>query len=96
MGSLQRNFRKYHRVIGTIICLPLALTVVTGMLATLVDEWSLNIGLTNGILMRVHTGKFLHLESIYPLFNGLGSIVLLVTGLSMTSLFNRRNTRTGE
>ena len=33
---MKKAFRKYHRVIGIIVCLPLLLTVLTGMLVTVV------------------------------------------------------------
>ncbi len=80
---MQRTFRKYHRVLATIVFLPIALTVLTGMLATLIREWSLPLGLTPNFLIRIHTGEIFHLEAVYPLLNGLGLIGLLVTGITM-------------
>ncbi|MBN3890619.1 MAG: peptidase [Nostoc sp. JL31] len=87
---MKRAFRKYHRTIGMIICLPLMLTVLTGMLTTIVKEWPISTGLSSSFLLRIHTGKIFHLEAIYPIFNGLGLIGLLVTGISMSGLFNRK------
>ena len=41
-------------------------------------------------MLKIHTGEILHLEAIYPILNGLGLIGLLVTGISMSGLFNQR------
>lgn len=90
---MKRNFRKYHRFIAPILFLPLALTVLTGMAATMVGEWSLNFGLPRQLLLRLHTGEIFHLEAIYPMLNGIGLIGLLVTGISMTGLFNRKKVK---
>lgn len=88
---MKRAFRKYHRLLAPIICLPLALTIITGMAATFVEEWGLNLGLSRSWILSLHTGEIFHLEAIYPILNGLGLVGLLVTGLSMTSLFKKRS-----
>ena len=88
---MKRAFRKYHRTIAIALCLPLLLTVLTGVAVTLVGEWSLSLGLSRSFLLKLHTGELFHLESVYPLLNGLGLLGLLVTGISMTSLFKQRN-----
>lgn len=87
---MQRLFRKYHRVLALILALPLLLTVLTGMAATIVGEWSLKIGLPLALLLKIHTGEIFHLSAIYPMLTGLGLIGLLVTGLSMSGVFRRR------
>ena len=86
--TIKRTFRKYHRWIAPLLALPIFLTVITGMLITIVDEWDLKIGLKLQWLLEIHTGEFLHLERIYPILNGLGLLALLITGLSLTGLFN--------
>ncbi|AVH71221.1 hypothetical protein NLP_2554 [Nostoc sp. 'Lobaria pulmonaria (5183) cyanobiont'] len=88
--TMKRSFRKYHRTIGIIICLPLILTVLTGMLTTIVKEWPISTGISSSLLLRIHTGEIFHLEAVYPIFNGLGLIGLLVTGISMSGLFNQK------
>jgi hypothetical protein len=90
---MKRNFRKYHRFIAPILFLPLTLTVVTGMAATMVGEWSLNFGVSRQLLLGLHSGEIFHLEAIYPMLNGLGLIGLLVTGISMTGLFSRKKVK---
>jgi hypothetical protein len=91
---MQRVFRKYHRTLAIILCLPLALTVLTGMLATIAESWSVPLGLSHSTLLHIHNGEIFHLEAIYPLLNGIGLTGLLVTGLSMTSLFKKKSDRT--
>lgn len=86
---MNRAFRKYHRQIAIVLCLPLLLTILTGMGYTIADEWLHQDGL-GGFLLSIHTLKILHLESIYPVLNGLGLIGLLITGVSMTGLFSKR------
>ncbi len=56
----------------------------------MVGEWSLNLGLSRGLLIKLHTGEILHLQGIYPILNGIGLIGLLVTGLSMSNLFKSK------
>lgn len=87
--NLNRAFRKYHRAIAIAASLPLILTVLTGLGYTIFDEWFELEG-AGTFLLSLHSMSILHLEGIYPLLNGLGLIGLLVTGLSMTGLFNKR------
>lgn len=84
-----RAFRKYHRQIAIAACLPLILTVVSGIGYTIVEEW-FGQGELGELLLEIHTFEFMGLEKIYPLLNGLGLVGLLVTGLTMTSLFKKR------
>lgn len=86
---MKRAFRKYHRLLAIIIFLPLFLTVLTGMAATIAEEWSIDLGLSRSLLLKIHTGEILHLQAIYPILDGLGLIGLLVTGISMSGLFRR-------
>lgn len=87
---MKRTFRKYHRTLAIIISLPLAVTVLSGMAATIVRQWPINTGILSSAILSIHTGEIFGLQAIYPILNGLGLIGLLVTGLSMTSLFNRK------
>lgn len=81
--NLQRVFRKYHRWLAWIVVLPLALTVITGMLVTVVREWGIPIGIPASLLLKIHSGEIFHLEGIYPILDGIGVIGLLVTGVTM-------------
>lgn len=83
------TFRKYHRLIAMTICLPLIVTAVTGIAMTFTDEWFHQNDLT-GFLLKVHTFQIFHLSAILPVFNGLGLIGLILTGISMTGLFSKQ------
>ncbi|WP_009633284.1 hypothetical protein [Synechocystis sp. PCC 7509] len=87
---MKRLARKYHRIIAPIVAIPLMLTVLTGMLATVVREWPINTGLTSGLILSIHTGELFHLQAVYPILNGLGLIVLVVTGISMSGIFGKK------
>ncbi|MBV6622579.1 MAG: peptidase [Rivularia sp. (in: Bacteria)] len=88
-----RSFRKYHRLLAIILALPLFVTLLTGMAVTLVGEWSANLGLPRSRLLAIHNGEIFGLQGIYPILNGLGLLGLLVTGLSMTSLFKKKKSK---
>ena len=89
-SHLKRLFRKYHRSLASIIFIPLILTVVTGTIATIVTEWKLNLGVSRSLLMEIHTGEIFRLQAIYPVLNGIGTLGLLITGITMTGLFNHQ------
>jgi hypothetical protein len=89
--QMKRLFRKYHRWLAPILCLPIAMTTLTGMAITITEDWHWNLGLPPSLLLNLHTGALFHLQAIYPILNGLGIMGLLLTGMTMTSLFNQRN-----
>ena len=94
--TMNRAFRKYHRLLGLIVALPIALTVLTGMVIAIVREWSLAIEISSRFLLKIHTGEIFHLQAIYPILNCLGMIGLLVTGLSMSGVFGRKKQPTSN
>ena len=65
---MKRLFRKYHRILGIILSVPLMLTVLTGILTTFVREWSIGIGVPASFLLSIHTGEIFHLQGILPNF----------------------------
>lgn len=83
MTAMKLNLRRLHRALAPIMCVPLLLTVTTGML--------FQIAATNQQgeqflwLLELHRGKFgrFNLETIYPYLNGLGLLILIVTGILM-------------
>jgi hypothetical protein len=87
---MKQAFRKYHRLIAIVSCLPLILSAVTGISITIVDEW-FHQPVLGAYLIKIHTLDFFGLGAIYPILNGLGLIGLIATGLSMTGLFPKRN-----
>lgn len=86
---MNRVFRRYHRQIAIILCLPLFLTVLTGLGYTIAHEW-LHQDELGEFLLGLHTLEIIHLEGIYPILNGLGLVGLLITGVTMTGLFRQR------
>jgi len=72
------------------ISIPVLLTVLTGIGATMVREWGFNLGLTPSWMIKVHTGEIFHLEAIYPVLNGVGLLGLIATGMSMAGVFKRK------
>jgi cellulose synthase/poly-beta-1,6-N-acetylglucosamine synthase-like glycosyltransferase len=87
---MKRLFYKYHRILGILCCLPLALTVITGILYPIIKSLPFNTGILLGIVMRIHSGDIFHLQAVYSILNGLSLAALIVTGLGMTRLFNRK------
>ncbi|MBD2448601.1 peptidase [Nostoc sp. FACHB-152] len=86
---MTRMFRRYHRQIAIILCLPLFLTVLTGLGFTVAHEW-LHQDELGEFILGLHTLEIIHLEKIYPILNGLGLVGLLITGVTMTGLFRQR------
>lgn len=90
-----RAFRKYHRLLVLIACLPLLLTVISGVGYTLFEEWFEQEEIAE-FMLQLHTFELFHLEKIYPLLNGLGLVGLLITGITMTSLFRPKRSQLSE
>jgi hypothetical protein len=86
---MKNTFRKYHRLIAPIFCIPLFLTALTGLSITIAEEW-LHQEEIAAFLLTVHTFQLFKLDAILPVFNGLGLMGLVLTGLSMTGLFSKR------
>jgi hypothetical protein len=85
---MKNTFRKYHRLIAPIFCLPLLLTALTGLSITIAEEWLHQEALAAFLLFKIFK-----LDAILPVLNGLGLIGLVSTGLSMTGLFSKRRQR---
>ncbi|NJR65032.1 MAG: peptidase [Leptolyngbyaceae cyanobacterium CRU_2_3] len=86
---MNHTFRRYHRQISVMMCIPLALTIITGIAYPILAEWFAFSDMA-GLMLQIHSGRILGLESIYPVLNGLGLAGLLITGLSMTRLFRQK------
>ena len=83
MTSLKLNLRRLHRTVAPLMCIPLLLTLITGMLfqvAAVNDQSEKFLW-----LLDLHRGKFgqFNLEMIYPFLNALGLLVLTITGTLM-------------
>ena len=53
------------------------------------EEWSLNLGVSRSLILKLHTGEIFHLQGFYPILNGLGLLGLLITGISMLRVFRK-------
>lgn len=87
---MKRLFHKYHKILGILACLPLTLTVITGILYPVLKELPFDTTRLLGLVVRIHSGDFFHLQSIYSILNGLSLGALIVTGMGMTRLFSHK------
>jgi hypothetical protein len=83
---MKNTFRKYHRQIATLFCLPIFFTALTGISITIAEKWLHQPELA-AIFTSIHTFKIFKFDAILPALNGLALIGLVTTGLSMTRLF---------
>jgi hypothetical protein len=86
---MKNSFRKYHRQIATLFCLPILFTALTGISVAIADTWLHQAELT-AFLINVHTFQIFKLNTILPVLNGLGLMGLTLTGLSMNSGLAKR------
>ncbi len=83
MSAIRLNLRRLHRATAPLMCIPLLLTLVTGI-------W-FQIAVVGGKeaqflwLLDLHRGKFgrFNLELVYPFLNAIGLLVLVITGMMM-------------
>jgi hypothetical protein len=84
-------FRKYHRILALILCAPMILIIITGMLTTVEETWEfVNIGFSRSQLLSIHTGAIFNIHAFYPILLGMGMIGLLITGLPMSGKRSRK------
>jgi hypothetical protein len=91
---MKNIFRKYHRLLAPIFCLPLFFTALTGISITIADRWFHQEAWV-AFLIAMHKFQIFKLDAILPIVNGLGLIGLVATGLSMTGLFSKRHQSKG-
>ena len=83
MSSLRLNLRHLHKATAPLMCIPLLLTLFTGIgfqIAAVTGQGEQFLW-----LLDLHRGKFgrFDLELIYPFLNALGLLVLVITGTLM-------------
>lgn len=83
MTFMRFSLRRLHRAIAPMMCAPLLLTLLTGMLFQIAV--ANNQGDQFLWLLDLHRGKFgsFNLEMLYPYLNGLGLLTLIITGTLM-------------
>jgi len=84
-----RSLRKLHRQVAPIVFLPLLLSASTGVLFRVARSWFGASKETGEIIMYFHQGSFFghELKVFYIILNGLGVLVMLLTGIMMTGLW---------
>lgn len=90
--NIKLNSSRLHRRAAPILCLPLLVTSVTGLVYRVGKN---RFGLSDEVgtwMLRLHDGRLLsdRLAPLYVLLTGMGLIVLLATGIS---LFIQRSKR---
>ncbi len=90
--NIKLNSSRLHRRAAPILCLPLLVTSVTGLIYRVGKN---RFGLSDEVgtwMLRLHDGRMLsdRLAPLYVLLTGMGLIVLLATGIS---LFIQRSKR---
>ena len=89
----QARFRQLHRTLAPIMVLPILLTLLTGSVYQIV---TINgQGADFNWLLNWHKGQFgfVNLERIYPFFNALGLLTLVITGIQMWFGMQRHSKR---
>jgi uncharacterized iron-regulated membrane protein len=91
--SKKPDQRQIHRLLAPILFLPLIVSTITGVIFRLGRSY---FGLSKAhaqVLMAIHQGKYLgsFFQSFYLLLVGLGLILLVVTGIKMTSVFRQKD-----
>ncbi|OCR01164.1 peptidase [Oscillatoriales cyanobacterium USR001] len=87
------NFRKLHRQIAPFIFIPLLLTALTGVIYRLAEDWFGIEGDATKIFMVIHQGEYFgqSFAAIYVLLLALGTIGIIVSGITMTKLFGAKS-----
>ena len=95
MASNRVRLRQLHKALVPFMVLPLLLTLTTGTLF----QFAVASDRANDFiwLLDLHRGKFgqINLEFVYPIFNALGLLTLVITGSIMwfQSPLQKRNNR---
>lgn len=91
-GGAKVQPRIFHRILGTIFLLPLALSAITGIAFKIGDEWFDLPDSTLGLLMSLHQGSWLGKAArpFYILAIGIGLLGLAISGLQMAGVFRKR------
>lgn len=85
------NQRKYHSLASIILFIPLIISLVTGIVYRLGRSY-FHVSKENiEFLLDIHQGEYLgsFIQAIYMILVGIGLISLLITGISMTSIFRK-------
>lgn len=86
------NPRVFHRILGTVLLLPLTASAVTGIALKVGDEWLHLPDSTLAILKSIHQGSWLGktVRPFYVLLLGIGLLVMIGTGMKLTGLLKKK------
>ena len=81
MGELKTDRRKFHRKITALSAIPLLITILSGSIYSILQP----LGVDAFWLIKWHTGNFgiINLQPFYSIFLGIGSIISLISGISL-------------
>ena len=81
MERLKTNKRKIHRKITAISAIPLLITIVSGIIYSILQP----LGVDAFWLIKWHTGNFgiINLQPFYSIFLGIASLISIISGLKM-------------
>lgn len=90
--------RRWHRVAGLVLMLPLTATAVTGIAYRFGEAWFKIPEETGDFLMMIHQGSWLGkpFTPFYVLLLGAGLAYLLGTGLKMSGIWPKRKPQTAR
>ncbi|MFM7468196.1 MAG: peptidase [Vampirovibrionales bacterium] len=80
LATVKRYGLKWHKAVGAVLALPLALTTVTGILFTYFHDYTHQKSLAKACL-HWHTLEVFHLEKLYPLVLGVSLLSVLLSAL---------------
>jgi len=92
MKNFKAVFLKYHKYLGIIFSLPLALCALTAMGMLIAEEFLHNEKLAS-LFFNLHTMKIFgseKIEIIYSFIVGISTLVLIFTGLMLLVPINKK------
>lgn len=91
-SKARKGARRWHRIVGAVLALPLAATAATGVLFKLGDEWFGFSTETKKLLMIIHQGSWLGAQArvYYMIVIGLGLLALGILGLALLKFPRRK------
>jgi hypothetical protein len=78
LRTLKQHSLRLHKILGSVLALPLLLTTVTGMLFTYFHDYTHQKALAKACL-KWHTLEVWHLEGIYPMILGVSVLSVLAS-----------------
>lgn len=88
MRILREHPLKSAIILAIVLAIPLFMTLLTGMAVAISDTLSIDIGTSRTLLLKIHNGDVFNLAVIYPILSVVGLVGLIMTSLTMSSIFN--------